>query len=107
MCRHYAWTRRSDQDELREPCRRMAKCTGALEGQRSSPRPMTASLIQAATLERAVLREVARAWTPVSSTEGSMDIVSALGVWTLCLVGIAGVVYAARAENNVHRQLRT
>ena len=35
-----------------------------------------------------------------------MDILSALGILTLSLVGIGAAVYAVGAENNRHRQLK-
>jgi hypothetical protein len=36
-----------------------------------------------------------------------MDPLSALGLWTLSLVGIGGLMYAARAEADHHRKLRS
>jgi hypothetical protein len=34
-----------------------------------------------------------------------MDPLSAVGLWTLSLLGIGGLVYAARAEAHHHRKL--
>ena len=37
--------------------------------------------------------------------EGQMDPVSALGLWTISLVGIGAVVYLARTEAERHRHI--
>jgi hypothetical protein len=39
--------------------------------------------------------------------EGLMDPLSAIGLWTLALVGIGAVVSVARAEANHQRKLGT
>jgi hypothetical protein len=41
----------------------------------------------------------------VSFMEGQMDPVSALGLWTLSLLGIGAVVYAAQTEARRQREI--